>query len=124
MNVFLVEDALLIRERIKGTVEEAGGHVIGEAATEQEAVAGLLATHPDIAVVDLRLAEGSGIDVIRQVKRASPETVMVVLTNHADMQYWNASMEAGAEFFFDKTADFPRFVEVMETLIQTLQISK
>jgi DNA-binding NarL/FixJ family response regulator len=116
MNVFLVEDAIPIRERLRITVEEAGAHVVGEAATEADAVLGLRETQPDVAVVDLRLAEGNGVEVVRNIKQSNPETVVVVMTNYSDDQYRQTCQDLGAEFFLDKTVDFERFAELMEIL--------
>jgi DNA-binding NarL/FixJ family response regulator len=116
MKVFLVEDALPLRQRIKRTVEEAGGQVIGEASSEYEAVASILALHPDMIVVDLRLSQGSGVEVLRRTKAANPATVAVVLTNCGREQYQSICIAAGADFYLEKGGDYPGFENLMQQL--------
>lgn len=117
MNVFLVEDSNDIRARIKTTVEDAGAHVIGEAATEAAAIAGMQATCPEVAIIDLSLAEGSGIGVLRAVKPVMPDTILVVLTDHRRRFYETVCMASGADYFLEKTGDYPRFETLMEELV-------
>ncbi len=116
MNVFLVEDALPVRERLRFTIEEMGGSVIGEAGTETDAVMGLQATRPDIAIVDLTLAQGNGLQVIRQARQLHPKIIVVVFSNHGDKEYQHTSMVAGADFFVEKTHEYSRFIVLLESL--------
>lgn len=116
MKVYLVEDAVDIRNRLHALVEELGHRVVGEAATEREAVGELLAINPDVAIVDLRLAEGSGIEVVRRTKSARPGMIMIILTNSAEPTYQKACMAAGADFFFDKSFDIPRLISLLMML--------
>jgi DNA-binding NarL/FixJ family response regulator len=57
VDVFLIENSVQIRERLKIIIEDAGAQVVGEAATEEDALKGIRSTQPDLAVIDLRLAE-------------------------------------------------------------------
>ena len=120
MKVYLVEDSKPIRERIKTTVIDAGGIIAGEASTECEAVTGILAACPDIAVVDLRLAEGSGIGVIRKVREIDTGVIIVVLTEFNQKHCKKASLEAGANYFLDKFNDYSFFIVLMESLKQMI----
>lgn len=114
MKAYLVEDAVQIRDRLKSTVEDAGGQVVGMADTEADALAGLAQTRPDIAVVDLSLAQGSGIEVVRKIKITNPSLVVIVLTNFSDSKYRKICLDCGADYFMDKTIGFPLFVKLIE----------
>lgn len=116
MQVFLVENSPPIRARLKATVEELGGRVVGEAATEHEAIVGLALKQPQIAIVDLALAEGNGLTVLRQVKRRQPTIVVVMLTDHDTRQYQQVCMLSGADFFMEKAADYSVLVDLLRTL--------
>lgn len=119
MKVFVVEDSAAVRERILELIREIEDvEVVGEAETYDAAVNGILNTRPDVAVLDIKLADdgGSGIDVLVEVKKGMPEMRAIMLSNYATPQHMKASADAGAEFFLDKSADFERIAGILEQL--------
>ena len=116
MRIFLVEDSPAICERLVELIEEAGGHtVVGKADTEDDAVAGITASRPDIAIFDVKLARGNGIDALAEAKRRLPGLHGIVMSNYTTPQHRKASAAAGAEHFLDKSADFERIVEILSS---------
>lgn len=113
MKFFLVEDAPLLRQVLRSAVEEMGGEVAGEADAQAAALKGIEAAVPDVVVLDLMLAEGNGVEVLKQVKTRCPKTRVVVLTNCAQPQYRRRCEALGADGFFDKTTDFSRFANTL-----------
>ena len=119
MKIFVVEDSAAVRERliemIRG-VEDM--EVVGEAATYDKAVAGIMNTVPDVAILDIKLADdaGSGIDVLTEVRKTMPAMRAIVLSNYVSPQHLKASSDAGAEFFLDKSSDFERIPEILEQM--------
>ena len=117
MKIFVVEDSTPVRERLIEMIGETDGfEVAGEAATLDEAVGGILRTRPDIAIFDIQLAAGSGIDAVARVKRELPGLRAIVLTNYATPQHERASVDAGAEYFLDKSADFEKIAGILESM--------
>lgn len=119
MKVFIVEDSPAVRERLVEMIREVEGvEVVGEAGSFDAAVAGITTTLPDVAILDIKLADdgGSGIDVLNRVKRLLPELKAIVLSNYATPQHVKASADTGAEYFLDKSADFERISEILEQL--------
>jgi DNA-binding NarL/FixJ family response regulator len=120
-QVFIVDDSAWIRVRL---VEALGRlpdvTVVGEASTASDAVAGILLTRPDSVLLDLNLMGHNGLDVMRAVRPTAPEIVFIVLTNHAESQYRDACMEAGASYFLDKSRDFDRVRAVIAEIAATL----
>jgi DNA-binding NarL/FixJ family response regulator len=119
MKVFIVEDSAAVLERLVeliGEVEDT--EVVGSAGTYDAAVAGILAARPEVAILDIRLADdhGSGIDVLNRVKPVLPGLKAIVLSNYATPQHIKASADAGAEYFLDKSADFERITGILEEL--------
>lgn len=116
-NVFIVDDSVSIRVRL---AQLLGGmpdvNVVGEAGSANEAVAGILRTHPDSVLLDLNLMGSTGLDVMRKVRPQAPEVAFVVLTNHFEPQYRDACFEAGARFFLDKSRDLHRVPEVIQEI--------
>jgi DNA-binding NarL/FixJ family response regulator len=119
MKVFVVEDSAAVRERLIEMIREIEDvEVVGEADTFDAAVSGILNTRPDVAVLDIKLADdrGSGIDVLNQVRKGLPAMKAIVLSNYATPQHMKASADAGAEYFLDKSADFERITEILEQM--------
>ncbi|OGA53039.1 MAG: hypothetical protein A3G24_24400 [Betaproteobacteria bacterium RIFCSPLOWO2_12_FULL_62_13] len=117
MRLFLVEDSPAVRERLLEMIGDINDvTVVGQADNYQDAVDGIMRNRPDVAIFDIRLAEGSGIDAMVEVKRHLPGLRGIVLTNYATPQHEKASADAGAEYFLDKSADFERIAEILEIM--------
>lgn len=115
LSVFLVEDSRAIRSRLVETIAGIeGARLAGEASSVGEAIDGIRSTHPGALILDLKLDDGSGLDVLKAVHDASPDLHVAVLTNYATDQHRRACMKAGAEFFLDKSSDFPRIREIVQ----------
>jgi DNA-binding NarL/FixJ family response regulator len=117
MKIFLVEDSPLVCERLVEMIEADGTNsVVGQAATCDDAVAGIASTDPDVGIFDIQLAKGSGIDALAQAKRRQPGLVGIVMSNYATPQHEKASADAGAAYFLDKSADFERITEILSSI--------
>ncbi|MSQ48990.1 MAG: response regulator [Betaproteobacteria bacterium] len=109
LRVYVVEDSPLVRKRIEtmlATIE--GVRSVGHAGGAEEAIREILAEHPDAVVCDLRLAQGSGFDVLRALHDAAPEIDVYMLTNFATEPYRRLAARLGAREFFDKSTEFER----------------
>jgi DNA-binding NarL/FixJ family response regulator len=115
MNVFVVEDAPEVRKRLVAMLRAVPGvAVVGEAESVRGAVDGALATATDVMLLDLQLADGSGLDVLAAVKPQRPQLYVIVLSNFANaQQYRDASLAAGADVVLDKTKEFGRLREIL-----------
>jgi two-component system, NarL family, response regulator DevR len=97
LRIFLVDDHEVVREGLAELLNDVPDfEVVGEAGTAQQAVSRILAARPDVAVLDLRLPDGSGVDVCREVRSALPETHCLILTSYDDQDAVLASVLAGA----------------------------
>ena len=118
MKIFVVEDSAIVRERLIEMIREVDGvEIVGEADSYGTAVEGIMASQPDVAILDISLAEGSGIDVLAHVKPRLPGLRGIMLTNYTSPQHLRASAEAGAEYFLDKSVDFERIAGILEQMI-------
>ena len=107
MQVFLVEDSALIRERLVALLESVpGARVCGQADNAEAAVREILAVRPDVVVLDLALAKGTGFDVLRAVCPQAPAIDFYLLSNHSSAPYRALAGRLGARGFFDKTDEF------------------
>ena len=119
MKIFLVDDSMVIRQRLKrllADVEEV--QVIGEAGQVQQATDAILEQKPDVVLLDIHLFNGNGIDVLRRLKKEKPAPAVIILTNYPYPQYRQECIEAGADFFFVKSTEFDQVVPALKQLIQ------
>ena len=97
LRVMIVDDHEVVRNGVKALLEEAGGmSVAGEASTVKEAVERAEWARPDVVVMDVRLADGSGIEATREIRARLPKTQVLMLTTFADDEALFASIMAGA----------------------------
>jgi two-component system response regulator DevR len=97
IRIFLVDDHEIVRRGIAQLLNaEADFEVVGEAATAGQARARIAATRPDVALLDVRLPDGSGIDVCRDVRSAGPDIRCLMLTGYDDDEAISAAVLAGA----------------------------
>ena len=97
IRVFLLDDHEVVRRGLKDLLEADGDiEVVGESGLAQEAVRRIPALRPDVAVLDGRLPDGSGIDVCRDVRSSNPEIAALILTSYDDDEALFAAIMAGA----------------------------
>ncbi len=118
-KVFIVEDSALVRERLLSMVSEIDGvELIGQTGDAQHARIAIRSFHPDVVILDIRLAGGSGIDVLKEIKQEKEAPVVIVLTSYPYPQYRKECINAGAEFFFNKSTEFDKVSEVLKMLAE------
>jgi two-component system response regulator DesR len=106
MRIFLADDSAAIRERVAGLLADRAMNVVGQAETPQASIHGILAAHPDVVVLDVQLDGGTGLEVLRAVRRAEPGIAFVVFSNNAGPAYRRRYLAEGATAFLDKSTEF------------------
>lgn len=101
-TVFLVDDHEVVRSGLAMLLESAGLSVVGEAGSVDEAMRRIPAAAPDVAVVDVRLPDGSGIDLCGKLGVAVPTTRTLILTSVTDDESMLAAVVAGASGYLVK----------------------
>jgi|NGEPerStandDraft_6_1074524.scaffolds.fasta_scaffold118788_1 two-component system response regulator DevR len=97
IRVVVVDDHELVRRGLSEVLEDAGDiAVVGECGTASEALRTIAAVRPDVVLLDIRLPDGSGIQVCREVRSADPSIQVLMLTSYEDEEAVAASVQAGA----------------------------
>jgi two-component system response regulator DevR len=97
IRVFLLDDHEVVRLGVRDVLEAADGiEVVGEAGTAEEALARIAPVRPDVAVLDVRLPDGNGVEVCREVRSRHPEVQCLMLTSFADDEALFDAIMAGA----------------------------
>jgi two-component system response regulator DevR len=117
VRVFLVDDHEIVRRGVAEVLEEDPGiTVAGEAGSVAEAMARVPAVRPDVVVVDMRLPDGNGAEVCRQLRARVPGVRTLVLTSYADPDAVAAAVRAGASGYLLKQVRGPALVSAVRTI--------
>lgn len=116
-RILLIEDSEVLSRRLVDLLSEPGRlAVAAQAATQTEALTRLQESMYDVLVVDIELAEGNGVAVIRQARQLYPpdaQPLIVVLTNYASDFVRDHCFAAGADYFLDKMRDIARLKAIV-----------
>ena len=111
-RVFLVDDHEIVRRGLADLIDGAAGReVVGEAGGGRQALSRIEAARPDVAVLDVRLPDGSGIDLCRQIRSAMPHVACLILTAYDDDAATSAAVLAGASGYLLKNIAAMRLLE-------------
>jgi DNA-binding NarL/FixJ family response regulator len=117
LRVFIVDDSEEIRARLSALLSEIEGvAVVGASGQAGSALRAILALEPHVVILDLRLPDGHGLELLEKVKRTRFSPAVIVLTNYPYSAYRQKSQEAGADYFLDKSTDFDRIPGVIAEL--------
>lgn len=106
-DVFIVEDSPAVRESLVDLMKGVPGvRVVGVADSPVAAIEGIFASRPAGIVLDFQLIGGTALDVLRGIRPQLPDVVVIVLTNFPSPGYRRACMNAGANWFLDKSTQF------------------
>jgi len=119
IHVLLADDHAVVRQGIRQFMEEAGDiEVIAEASDGAEALRLVEAHQPDVAVLDIRMPEVTGVEATRRIKERFPQVRVLVLTAYDDDPYVFALLQAGADGYVLKTASGDELVRAVRTVHQ------
>lgn len=114
MNVVLIDDSLLVRERVANIISELPGvKVIGEASNSLEAIEVVRKTKPDVVILDIKMPGESGVQVLRKLKNDFEELKIIILTNYPYAQYKAECFKYGADYFLSKSDEFEKLPKVL-----------
>jgi DNA-binding NarL/FixJ family response regulator len=117
VRIFLLDDHEVVRRGVRDLLTANDDlEVVGEAGTAAEALARIPATRPDVAILDVRLPDGDGISVCRELKEQMPELVFLMLTSFADDEALFDAVMAGAAGYLLKQIRGTDLVEAVRTV--------
>jgi len=119
IRVLLADDHVLVRQGIRQFLEEAGDiEVVAEASDGDEALRLAEVHRPDLAVLDIRMPSGSGVEATRRIKERWPDARVLILTAYDDDPYVFALLQAGADGYVLKTASADELVRAVHSIHQ------
>ncbi|AFR11142.1 MULTISPECIES: response regulator [Nocardiopsis] len=119
IRVFLVDDHEIVRRGVGSLLDdEEGIEVVGEAGTAAQALARVPALEPDVVVLDVRLPDGDGVTVCRDIRSMLPETRMLMLTSYSDDEALYGAVMAGASGYILKQIHGTDLVGAVRTVAE------
>lgn len=124
ISVFLLDDNEPVRHGVAELVNaEPDLEVTGQAGTVAEALHALSLRPPNVAVLDVRLSDGSGIDVCREIRLSNPEVACLIFTSFADRD-WSAAFDAGAAGYLLKRLGSNELVDSIRVVASGRQLGQ
>ncbi len=118
-RVFLLDDHEIVRRGLRELLEASGQfEVVGEAGTAEEALGRIPATSPQVAVLDVRLPDGDGVQVCREVRSRHPEIACLMLTSFSDDEALFDAIMAGAAGYLLKQVKGTDLVEAIQAVAE------
>jgi DNA-binding NarL/FixJ family response regulator len=118
IRVVVADDHAATRFGIRTVLEAHGMVVCAEAATPAETVAAVLAHRPDVALIDVLMPPGDGIDAAEQIRDRGPDTVIIMLTGSSDPAHLMRALRAGARGYLLKDTDPDRLPAAIEGVLK------
>ena len=117
IRVYVLDDHELVREGLRAVLEREGDiEVVGESGSALAGIRGIESSRPDIALIDLRLPDGDGIDLCRAVRDRVPESACLILTSYSNDDVLLSAIRADAAGFLLKrtaAADLVRSIRIV-----------
>ena len=118
MKVFIADDSAVLRERLAIMLSDLPGvQIVGQAGEGLQAAKLIRKLKPDVVMLDIRMPGGNGIDVLKNIKKDEPAPTVIMLTAYPYPQYRKKCLEAGADYFFDKSTEFNKVTKVLKQLV-------
>lgn len=119
IRVYLLDDHEIVRRGLKGLLaDESDIEVVGEAGTVAEAIPAILELRPDVAILDGRLPDGSGVEVCREVRAVDPSIKALILTSYDDDEAMFTAILAGAAGYVLKQIEASSLVSGIRAVVQ------
>jgi two-component system response regulator DevR len=123
LRILLVDDHDVVRAGLRSVFDnEEDLEIVGEAGTSVDAIRRVGLDLPDIVVLDVRLPDGSGIGVCRDIKKRWPETGVLILTSYADQNALIEAYDAGASGYILKRVDSAGLIDAVRQVGQGEQV--
>jgi CheY-like chemotaxis protein len=113
VRVLVVDDSPAIRMRLITLLGEVDGLDLFEASGGDEALRSLAVDAVDVVLLDLQMPGRTGLDVLPSIKASVPSPIVIVLTGHPTEHHERLCLAMGADYFFDKSKDFARVLELL-----------
>lgn len=121
LRIFIAEDSAHVLSALSSLLQSIEGvEIIGHASEAPAALDSIRSARPDVAILDLQMARGSGMDVLRGLQADGVnQPVRIVFTNQTEPRWRTACTALGADYFFNKAADGARLADTVRSMLHS-----
>ncbi|MCK9279578.1 MAG: response regulator [Melioribacteraceae bacterium] len=120
MTVAIVEDSIIIKDRIKEKIDQYPEiTILWEAELLSDGLQKISKEIPDYLILDIQLPDGNGIDILKLIKEKKYDTSVIILTNYPIVGINSKCCSIGADYFFDKTNEFEKVFSILKEKLES-----
>ncbi|HKQ39231.1 MAG TPA: response regulator transcription factor [Verrucomicrobiae bacterium] len=113
-KVFVADDSPIVRERLISMLTELPNvEIVGETGGAVEAIDSIRRLKPTAVVLDISMPGGGGMSVLETIKKEDQAPMVIMLTNFSNEPYRRRCLQLGADYFFDKSSEFEKVIQVL-----------
>ena len=114
MRLFIADDSEILRERLVEILSEIESiEIVGQEGDTFKALEAIEQLKPDLVILDIRMPGGNGIAVLEKLKQMEAPPIVIMFTNFPYLQYRKRCFDSGADYFFYKSTEFEKLVDVV-----------
>lgn len=118
ITVYIVDGSSILHARLAAMLTDLDGvEILGQSPNVADAVSAVRTLKPYVVIQDVQAADGSGLKVLTAIKQGEQPPLVIVLTNDAYPPYRKAYLQAGADFFLDKSSEFDQIPELLRSML-------
>ena len=119
MKVLIADDSRLMRERVRETISIFSEvEIVCETENGIQTLEELNKHNPDLAILDIRMPDKNGLEILKEFRTKNKTTKIIILTNYAYDQYKDRAFENGADYFYSKSEDFDKIAAVVAAILK------
>ena len=119
MKVLIADDSRLMRERIRETISIFSEvEIVCETENGVQTLEELNKHNPDLAILDIRMPDKNGLEILKEFRTKNKTTKVIILTNYAYDQYKDRAFENGADYFYSKSEEFDKIAAVVASILK------
>ncbi len=125
MRLFIADDSKILRVRLIDMLSEIEGiEIVGQGQESLDAIESIQKLNPQVVILDIRMSRINGIKVLEAIKKNNQSPKVIIFTNYPYPQYRKRYMEAGADFFFNKSTEFEKLIDTVKYLTHNCSQTK
>ena len=125
MRIYIVENTKVLRDRLVALLEEIDGlEIVGHSGSIKASTENIFRLQPDVMLVDIKLPDGSGLDLLAKIQASGLKIIPIVLTLDPYPEHRKQAMERGAVYFFDKAKELLKIPAALESMIAEQRADK
>jgi DNA-binding NarL/FixJ family response regulator len=116
-RLLIIDDRETVRQALQARLSHAPEiEIVGSAGSSEEGIQAALALAPDVVLLEIKMADGKGLDTCRRITQSSSSTDVIILTSYVDEAERQAAFQAGASSYVLKDIDSQRLIRAIESV--------